>query len=164
MEKPETPGALDTDDIVVRTMREADLDAIVAIDAAFSGRRRPEYFGRMMERALRDSALQISLVAEAEERVAGFVVGSVFYGEFGVAEPSATLDAIGVEPTMRRHRVGRAMLRQLRLNLGALRVTHIRTEVELDELELISFFRKEGFRISSRICLEVEIDPTAPGD
>ncbi|MFQ5351009.1 MAG: GNAT family N-acetyltransferase, partial [Thermoanaerobaculia bacterium] len=129
-DRPTEPSAsLETNAVVVRTLRSDDLDAVVTIDAAAVGRRRQHYFERLIDHALKDSDLHLSLVAELDERVVGFVVATVFYGEFGVLEPSATLDAIGVDPASRRRSVGDALLRQLRLNLGALRVTRIRTEV-----------------------------------
>ncbi|MGB5889260.1 MAG: GNAT family N-acetyltransferase, partial [Thermoanaerobaculia bacterium] len=123
------PGVLETDSILVRTMRQDDLDQVVAIDATASGRRRPQYFELMIQRALKDAALQISLVAELEGSVTGFLIASLYYGEYGLVEPSASIDAIGVDPERRGKRVGRALMRQLRLNLGALHIQTLRTEV-----------------------------------
>lgn len=155
-------GRLETDAVVVRAMRETDLDAVVCIDAAATGRRRPRYFELMIERAVRQAALQISLVAEWEGRVAGFLIGSLYYGEFGVLEPSASIDAISVDPALRGRHVGRALMRQLRLNLGALGISTLRTEVAWDDFDLLAFFRREGFAPARRLCLETTIDPTAP--
>jgi predicted N-acetyltransferase YhbS len=107
------PGTLETDRYAVRTMRREDLEAVVEIDRTATGRRRTEYFNRMIERALDSGGVQISLVAEAEGRVVGVVVGTVFYGEFGMTEPGATIDAIGVDPEWRRRKVGDALMRQL---------------------------------------------------
>ncbi len=59
----EEPGTLETDSVLVRTMREGDLEAVVSIDAATTGRRRPRYFELMLERALRQAAPQVSLSA-----------------------------------------------------------------------------------------------------
>jgi len=155
----ETTGA---DAIVVRTMSEDDLEAVVAIDATETGRRRPSYYAKLLRRALSDTDLLISLVAEAEGRIVGFVVATLFYGEFGVVEPSATIDAIGVDPRWRRQRVGQVLMRQLRLNVGALRIAILRTEVEWDDFDLLAFFQREGFAPSRRLVLECPLDPTAP--
>jgi len=153
-------GVLETDAIVVRSMREDDLNAIVAIDAAASGRRRPRYFEVMLHRAISQAGVQISLVAEVDGRVAGFTIGSLYYGEYGVVEPSASIDAISVDPASRGSKVGTALMRQLRLNLAALRITTLRTEVSWDHFGLLAFFRSQGFRPSRRLCLECELDPT----
>lgn len=162
MEPVEEPGILETDSVLVRAMREDDLDDVTGIDAAILGSRRPHYFSRLLERALKNADLQISLVAEMEGRVVGFVVGTVYYGEFGVVETAATIDAIGIDPAWRRRHVGRALMRQLRLNLGALRVSRLRTEVVWDDFDLLGFFRLEGFAPSGRLCLERPLDPTSP--
>jgi ribosomal protein S18 acetylase RimI-like enzyme len=157
-------GVLETDAVMVRTMRIEDLNPVVAIDAAASGHRRPRYFEIMLQRAITQAALQISLVAEVDNRVVGFVIGSLYYGEYGVAEPSASIDAISVDPGSRGKNVGKALMRQLRLNLGALRITTLRTEVSWDHFDLLAFFRSQGFRLSDRLCLECPLDPTLPED
>lgn len=156
------PGSLETDAIVVRSMRESDLEAVVEIDAAATGRRRPRYFERMLERTVAEADFQISLIAEIEGAVAGCLIATLYYGEFGVMEPSASIDAVGVLPDFRRQRVGKALMRQLRLNLGALRIEKLRTEVAWDDFELLAFFKSSGFAPAERICLECTVDPTSP--
>ncbi len=163
-ESIDQPGALETDVVAVRTMREDDLDAVVTIDAAASGRRRPRYFELMIERAVKETPLQISLVAELEGQVAAFLIATLYYGEFGVVEPSASIEAIGVRPGDRRRYLGKALMRQLRLNLSALRIGSLRTEVAWDDFDLLGFFRSEGFAPAPRISLERTLDPTAPDD
>lgn len=158
------PGTLETDAVLVRTLRPEDVRALVAIDAASSGRRRPRYFELMCERAMTHSALQVSLVAELDGRVAGFLLASLYYGEFGLVEPMASIEAIGVDPSCRGRHVARALMRQLRLNLGALRITTLRTEVAWDDFELLGFFKREGFAPTGRLCLECRLDPTSPRD
>jgi ribosomal protein S18 acetylase RimI-like enzyme len=158
------PGVLATDSVLVRTMRADDLAAVVAIDAQASGRRRPRYFQLMLDRALEPRTLQVSLVAELDGRTAGYLIASLYYGEYGVAEPSASIDAIGVDPLCRGRHVGRAMMRQLRLNLGALHISALRTEVAWDDFDLLGFFKREGFAPARRLCLECRLDPTSPAE
>jgi ribosomal protein S18 acetylase RimI-like enzyme len=154
------PGSRDTDSVLVRIMNEHDLEAVVSIDAAATGRRRPRYFELMLERAVKQAALQMSLAAEIDGHVVGFVIASVYYGEYGVSEPTASLDVIGVDPRYRHQHVGKAIMRQLRLNLSALRVTTLRTEVSWDDFDLLAFFKKEEFAPSRRLCLDCMLDPT----
>ena len=155
---------LETSEVLVRSMRQDDLNAIVAIDAAASGRRRPRYFEVMLHRAITQAGVQISLVAEVDGRVVGFVIGSLYYGEYGVVEPSASIDAISVAPDCRGKKVGKALMHQLRLNLGALGISILRTEVSWDHFGLLAFFRSLGFSPSRRLCLECELDPTQTDD
>lgn len=162
METSNDPGTLQADAVVIRTLQAEDVQRVVDIDAQATGHRRPEYFELMLRRALEKSTLHVSLVAELDGSVVGFVIGSVYYGEFGVVEPSATIDAIGVALDFRGRSVGCALLRQLKLNLGALRIVRIRTEVAWDDFDLLAFFKREGFTPSNRLCLETQLDPTAP--
>ena len=146
--------------ISVRAMRREDGEVLVEIDATATGKPRPQYFKLMMERALERSTMQISLVAEIDANVVGFVIGSLYYGEFGQLEPAAAIDAIGVHADFKNIGVGSALMAQLRRNLGALQIANLRTEVEWDDLELLGFFQAEGFRLSSRLCLELKLDPS----
>jgi len=152
----ETPG------VQIRTMTQDDIERVVGIDAEWSQQRRPNYFALQIKRAREASSLHISLVAEVDAIVVGFAVGTVYYGEFGLLETSATIDAIGVQKRFRGRSVGRALLRQLRLNLAALRVTTVRTEVSWDDFELLGFLQREGFKPATRLCLEAILDPTTP--
>lgn len=154
------PETLETSTLIVRTIREGDLDAITDIDAASAHRKRPQYFRMIFERSTRLVEMQMSLVAEAEGRVIGFVIASVYYGEYGIVEPAASIDAIGVALDVRGRGVGHAMLQQLRSNLGALGVTTFRSEVSWSDFDLLAFFESEGFVPAPRLCLECRITPT----
>jgi len=144
--------------VLVRTLEQTDLEAIVAIDALSSKRRRPEYFRTIFEHASA-SRMHVSLVAELDERVVGFVMTTLFYGEYGIAEPTASIDAIGVAPHERNRGVGAAMMRQLRSNLAAIGVMTLRTECDWSQLELAAFFKSEGFAPAQRLCLEAKLRP-----
>lgn len=144
----------------IRLMRESDVDAVVRIDEAATGRARPRYFELMLQRALTSAGLQISLVAEVEGRVSGYLIGSLYYGEYGMTEPTATIEAIGVEPGLRRNRIAHELFEQLRRNVAAIGATSIRTEVDWSRFELLAFLRSEGFAPAPRLCLERTVDPT----
>ncbi|HJN91220.1 MAG TPA: GNAT family N-acetyltransferase, partial [Dehalococcoidia bacterium] len=85
------------------------------------------------------------------------LMGRLYYGEFGIPEPVALLDAIGVSAGFAGQKVGRALLRQLAMNLNALNISTLRTEVDWEQGELMSFFRHAGFRPSTRICLDASV-------
>jgi len=162
LERADEPGILETDAVLVRAMRQSDLEAVVAIDAEAKGRRRPRYFELMLRRAVQQAGMQVSLVAEFDGIAAGFLIGSLYYGEYGVIEPSASIDAIGVSPQFRGRHIAKALMRQFRLNLGALQISTLRTEVAWDDFELMAFFKRQGFVPAKRVCLECALDPTMP--
>ena len=148
------PGFLDTDAIPVRTLGLDDLDAITRIDRKIVGRSRREYLSRKLTTALRDSGVCISLAAEVDGHVAGFMMGSLYYGEFGLPEPVAILDTLAVDPDRRHRRIGSALLQQLVLNLRGLGIERVQTEVDWTQHDLLAFFSQAGFRPAPRFCLE----------
>lgn len=149
---------LETPTVTVRSIRESDLAAITDIDALSSHRRRPGYFRMIFQRSVKLAEMQMSLVAEFEGRIVGFAIASVYYGEYGIVEPAASIDAVGVVLELRRKGVGHALLDQLRANLAALGVTTFRSEVDWSDFELLAFFESEGFVPSPRLCLECPIE------
>ncbi len=151
---------LEKTDVLVRTMTQKDLPEIVRIDCLAFGRPRPRYFEVMLYRSVQVTGLQISLVAELEGRIVGYLMASLYYGEYGIAEPTASIDAIGVEPELRGKGVGHALMNQFRSNVAAVGVTKVRTEVEWNDFDLLGFFARDGFAPARRLCLESAIDPT----
>jgi GNAT superfamily N-acetyltransferase len=156
-EQSSDTGLLASDRILVRKLGLGDVEAVVRIDEASTGLRRVDFYHQRIERSLNESSVHLSLAAEMDGMVVGFVTVSFFFGEFGMAEPVAVLDAIGVHPDYRRAQVGQAMLEQLERNLQALRVERLRTEVDWDRFELLSFMRKMDFAPAARLCLEKRI-------
>lgn len=156
-EREPEPGFLETDAIPVRTLRVGDLDAIVRLDHKIVGHSRREYLERKLQAALRDSSVCVSLAVEVEGRVAGFLLASLYYGEFGVPEPVAILDTLAVDPGLRQQRLGSALLRQLVLNLRGLGIERVRTEVSWLQRDLLAFFARAGFEPAPRLCLELRL-------
>jgi ribosomal protein S18 acetylase RimI-like enzyme len=151
------PGTLDTDHVEVRTLTQDDLDWVVRIDQQHSGRSRREYYRVKLAEAKEDTGVRISLAAFVKGEPAGFMTGRLYYGEFGLPEPVAILDSLGVSPAFAGHRVGKALLHQLGTNLRALGIEKIETEVAWDHVGLIGFFQHAGFRPAPRLCLELEL-------
>ena len=151
------PGQLQTDDVLVRLLREGDLDAIIRVDRASMGRPRQEYFRSKLDQALSAGQVQSSLVAEIDGHVVGFVLATIYYGEFGRAEPVAVVESLGVDPDYRGQHVGQALMRQLVMNLRGLRVERIETQVTWKQTDVLEFLSAQGFKPAPRICLEMEL-------
>ncbi len=151
------PGAEEFPETTVRNLAPSDLDAVVRIDARLSGRTRREYYARKIAEATRESGLCISLAAETADGFAGFVIGRLYYGEFGMPEPVAIIDSIGVDPAQARRHVGAALLAQLERNLQAIGISAIQTQVEWDQFALLGFFAARGFRPAPVLALQKTI-------
>ncbi len=142
------------EDVPVRSMADGDLAAIVRLDRKITGRDRTAYLRRKAAEVLNESAIRVSLVAEVDGRLAGFLMARVDFGEFGRTEPTAVLDTIGVDPDHARRRIGRALLEQLLRNLGGLRAERVITEVGWDQLPLLGFLGRTGFGHAQRLAFE----------
>lgn len=142
------------EDPPIRSMAEQDVPALIRLDRKITGRDRTAYFTRKAAEVLKRSAVRVSLVAEEEGQLAGFLMARVDFGEFGRAEPTAVLDTVGVDPARQRRHLGRALLDQLLLNLGGLRAERVLTEVEWDDLPLMAFFASTGFTRAQRLSFE----------
>jgi ribosomal protein S18 acetylase RimI-like enzyme len=146
--------ALSRDKVPVRSMRAADLDALIAIDRHITGRDRRAYYEQKLAETMDEAGVRVSLVAELDGRPVGFIMARVDFGEFGRTEPEAVIDTIGVDPASTHQRVGTAMMSQLMVNLTALQVERVRTEVVWNNYPLTSFLEQCGFRPAQRLALK----------
>lgn len=158
-EEPAPGGTEETtwEQVPVRSMVEGDIPAIVQVDRKITGRDRTPYYQRKAAEVLRQSGVRVSLVAEIDRQFAGFLMARVDLGEFGRTEPTAVIDTLGVHPAFAGKHAGRALLRQLLLNLGSLRVEEVVTQVEWDHFDLLRFLARTGFGLSQRLSFEKPI-------
>lgn len=148
--------------VYVRGLMPSDLDGVIAIDARNTGHRRDEYFRLKFRENLAEAGIRISLAAEIEGALCGFLLARVYFGEFGTMEPAAVLDTIGVRPEFQHQGVGSALLRQLRTNLAGIGVGRVQTEVSWDSPLLVGFFRRAGFQMAPRLCLDLDLSKPPP--
>ena len=149
---------MDTSDrLLIRTLEERDLDRLVRLDQAWSGRSRRLYLQKKLRAALSEADVSISLGAEIDGFLVGAVLGSVSYGEFGEPDPVAIVDTILVDREVARQGVASALLDQLVRNLAAFGIETIRTEVSWNDTDLVGFLAKRAFVPVPRVVLERKI-------
>lgn len=144
------------ENVKIRTLKQDDLDAIVSIDEKVLGENRKNYWERKLE-LMNHKASQISLVAEMEGRIVGFVLGDISGWEFGVPETIGWIDTIGVEPAYQKKGIATALARELIQNLKSLGVKMIYTLVSWNDWDLLQFFHAMGFSRGELINLELKI-------
>jgi len=94
--------------ITVRPLQQEDFNAVVEIDRKVSKSLRSEYYETKFARVLDEkSRVVTSLVAVADGKVVGFVMGELFVGEYGIPETAATLDTLGIDPDWQRKGTGK---------------------------------------------------------
>ena len=150
-------GDMDSlENVRIRTLKEEDLEAIVKIDEKVLGENRRNHWERKLE-SINNKSSQISLVAEVEGEVVGFILGDVSGWEFGVPETVGWMDTIGVEPAYQKKGVATALAHELIKNLKAIGVRTIYTLVSWNDWDLLQFFHARGFTRGDMINLELKI-------
>ncbi len=140
----------------IRPIQTGDLEAIVAIDEKVLGEKRKDYWEKKL-RTMDDKASQVSLVAEVEGKVLGFILGDVSGWEFGVPDTIGWIDTIGVDPDYQKKGFARQLAQALIQKLKAMGVRTIYTLVSWNDWDLLQFFHAMGFTRGDMINLELKI-------
>lgn len=140
--------------VSVRPVEPSDLAAIMRIDEKLSGQTRKESWRQRLEiAALRPPWM--SLVAETDGRLVGFLFGWVGGSEFGIARPTGWVDLVGVDPPYRGRGVARALLRRFEDSGRELRaIERLATLIDLSQADVREFFTRAGFHHGPMIHME----------
>jgi predicted N-acetyltransferase YhbS len=144
------------ENVKIRPLGKEDLEAIVGIDERVLGENRRNYWERKLE-LINHKASKVSLVAELEGKVVGFILGDISGWEFGVPETIGWIDTIGVEPAYQKKGLATALARELVQNLKSFGVKTIYTLVSWNDWDLLQFFHAMGFSRGDMINLELKI-------
>ncbi|MFX0123853.1 MAG: GNAT family N-acetyltransferase [Candidatus Hodarchaeota archaeon] len=148
---------MSTQEVIIRMMKEEDLDRIIEIDNKVLKESRPEYWERKVEMAGKKSPLP-SLVAEIDEKVVGFIFGEASGWEYGVPENIGWIDTIGVDPVYQKKGIGGLLMKELLNYMKKVGVDTVYTLVNWRDWELLRFFNAIGFTRGDMINLEYKID------
>ncbi len=145
----------------IRTVKAADMPAVVALDATVTGLHKAAYWQRVYRRyGVNGQGQRHFLVAERDGRVCGFVIGEVRDWEFG-APPCGWLFAIDVMPGARQAGVGGRLLWDLAQRFRREGVDTLRTMTATGNSLIQSFFRSQGMRAGHLLPLEMDIGASA---
>jgi predicted N-acetyltransferase YhbS len=140
----------------IRFLEKEDLEAIVEIDEKVLGESRRSYWERKLE-LMNNKASQVSLIAEVEGKVVGFILGDVSGWEFGVPDTIGWIDTIGIDPVYQKKGLATALASELIKNLKTIGVRSIYTLVSWNDWDLLQFFHAMGFTRGDMINLELKI-------
>ncbi len=148
--------------VLVRPVRRGDLDQVIAIDATVTGLEKRDYWRSIFRRygESGDPGRQF-LVADAGERVVGFVIGEVRDWEFG-SPPCGWVFAIDVKPDARLTGIGTQLVEGICAGFQRAGVRKVRTILGRDNTLILSFFRSQGMMAGPFIPLEMELDRRPP--
>lgn len=158
--------------ISTRPLSENDFDAVVNIDTANSGRRRPGFFEKRLQAALAEPGYFVYIGHDHEGELKGYLLARVLEGEYGESTPVAVLDAIGVDPGSKDRGIGRQLMASFMDILRHKRIPAIHTEVDWRNTRFLNFLAAAGFQLAPKQILECDVNfvdtiaqaDTAPGE
>jgi ribosomal protein S18 acetylase RimI-like enzyme len=140
----------------VRAARAADMAEVEAIDARITGLAKPEYWAQAFAR-YGDREDRWFLVAEADGRINGFIIGEKRAWEFG-SPRCGWIFAIGVDPALRLGGVGTRLFEAITQRMHRAGLTLVRTMLARDDALNMAFFRSQGMMGGAFIQLEMQLE------
>ncbi len=138
----------------IRALNGGDLERVIAIDRAHSGRSRRHFFEKRFAAAAAQPHEFIQIGVMRGGSLRGFATARVFCGEFGREPPVAMLDAIGVELEVQEQGVGRSLMDGLIETMRRAGVDTLQSQAEWTNYGLLRFFDATGFELAHRVVLE----------
>lgn len=145
----------------IRPLTADDLAQVVLLDAQIGGLRRPVFFEKRLEAALKEPKHFIYIGYEAEGRLLGYLHTRLLEGEYGVDERIAVLDSLGVDPGHQRRGIAAEMLRACELILHHKKIPEIQTQVDWRNFKMLRFLAAYDFLLAPRQILEREVGSVA---
>ena len=149
--------------IQVRRVKVSDLAQVIALDTRVTKIAKADYWNEIFDRyGKQRSRERFLLVAESRIKGAasnflGFIIGEIRAWEFG-SSPCGWVFALSVEPKMRQHGIGSALLEAISGEFKKAGVGKMRTMVARNSDLPLLFFRSEGMIAGPYIQLEKDID------
>jgi ribosomal protein S18 acetylase RimI-like enzyme len=142
----------------IRNALPSDLDSVIALDKLGTKEDKPDYWrGIFAHYVTAERNDRLFLVAEANGKLVGFIIGEVRAWEFG-SPPCGWVFALNVSPKAREMGIGKRMFDEISERLKRTGVTTVRTMVDRNDRLTMSFFRSMGLRTGSYIELEKPLD------
>ncbi len=142
------------EEIIIRKMKESDISSIILLDELISGMSRPEMWKSEILYCLKNNS--IGLVAEIQEQVVGFMIGTIHPWLFGIKN-GGWIEVLGVDPNHTAKGVGKKLGEELLENFKSQGIKIIHTTVEWTSSDLLEFFHTLGMTKSNYITLMKEL-------
>jgi predicted N-acetyltransferase YhbS len=143
-------------DLIIREIRQEDAQAIEDIRVAISQQDANVDFLKLVKQHVSNGNGTTSLVAELNKKVVGYMISTTLYAGFGIRK-SAWIMAIGVNPEYMGQGIGLAMAHRICDIYREKGVSSIYSSVMWDSIDVLSFFKKLGFKRSEFINLKKDL-------
>ncbi|MFQ5837268.1 MAG: GNAT family N-acetyltransferase [Thermoplasmata archaeon] len=140
--------------VIVRSVGEADIPEMVRIEKEITKSSKVGALERILHNYTNYGDPDLILAAEADDNFVGFLIGEIRPWEFGEDEEIAWIKVVGVDPKYQGRGIGKRLGEAFLRNLKAKGIRKVRTMVEWDSGDLITYFKTLGFDRSNFIALE----------
>ena len=150
--------------VKVRPLNLDNIKDIVRIEERIEGElgiineERMEYLKEATRYNIERSDPMMSLGAELDGNIVGFIIGEIRIWEFGIGEKTGWIRILGVDPDFQGRGIGRKLGEALLEHFERRGIKRVRTMAEWYTGDLISFFKSLGFNMLNMIPLEKELD------
>jgi len=150
--------------VKIRPLSLDNIKDIVRIEKRIEGKlgiineERMEYLKEATRYNIERSDPMMSLGAELDENIVGFIIGEIRIWEFGIGEKTGWIRILGVDPDFQRRGIGRKLGEALLEHFERRGIKRVRTMAEWYTGDLISFFKSLGFNMLNMIPLEKEMN------
>ena len=134
-------------------VQDIHVEGITRIDERITKTYRPEVWERRVGYYIRRDA-DSSQVAEVGGKVAGFMMGEVRGGEFGLEEPTGWIEFFGVDPDARGRDLGRKLIDALLAHFRTQGAHIARTMVAASDSDIAGFLKAMQFTPAPVTALE----------
>ena len=142
--------------VSIREIRVDDTQAIQDIRIAISEEDARVDFQKLVEQHISEGNGQTSLVAQVDGMVAGYMISTTLYAGFGIGK-SAWIVSFGVHPNHMGKGIGLKLANRVCDIYKEKGVSSIYSSVMWDSIDVLSFFKKLGFKRSEFINLKKDL-------
>jgi GNAT superfamily N-acetyltransferase len=135
-----------------------DLERVIAIDRAHTGRARRHFFEKRFTAAKKRPGDFVQIGVMRGGALRGFAVAHLLRGEFGRKDVVAVLDAVGVERESQELGIGQELMEELVKALREKGVSSLHSQAAWTGEHLLHYFAASGFELSPRLVLDRSAD------
>jgi ribosomal protein S18 acetylase RimI-like enzyme len=149
--------------VTIRPLTLADIPDLLDVEGRIEQElvvksdERMEYLKETAKYNIEHSDPMLSLGAEVDGKLVGFMIGEMRLWEFGKGEKTGWVRILGVDSDFRRRGVGKKLGDTLLEHFKRRGIKRVRTMVEWYTGDLILYFKSFGFNMLNMIPLEKEL-------
>ena len=139
--------------ITIRPLEKDDLKDIVKIEKSIFKNRKKSLWENSALYFIEHGEKQLRLGAELDGKFVGFIIGDLRTSEFGLEEDIGWIKVLGVAPAYQGEGIGGKLGEKLLSNFKKRGIKTVKTFVEWDSGDLITYFKSVGFGRDTMIGL-----------